>query len=121
MLAIAIFWCVQQGFIFLTDSKRHFPLADKRTEIVIVIFKPDPDAGCDLFVVFRAVSGTAGSKESNGFVRQTGKEVANLEAAGSAVNTETNKINFGFWEIGTFMKIYQIFGQIGRASCRERV
>ena len=70
----------------MTDSKRHFPLADKRTEIVIVIFKPDPDAGCDLFVVFRAVSGTAGSKESNGFARQTGKEVANLEAAGSAVS-----------------------------------
>ena len=94
----------------MTDSKRHFPLADKRTKITIVVFKPDPDTGCDLFVVFQAVSGTAGSKESNGFVRQTGKEVADLEAAGSAVNTETDKINFGLWEIGTFMKIYQIFG-----------
>ena len=45
-------------------------------------------------------------------------EVANLEAAGSAVNTETNKINFGFWEIGTFMKIYQIFGH-PRKGCKN--
>ena len=48
----------------------------------------------------------------------TNEMVANLEAAGSAVNTETNKINFGFWEIGTFMKIYQIFGH-PRKGCKN--
>ena len=76
----------------MTDSKWHFPLADKRTKITIVVFKPDPDTGCDLFVVFQAVSGTAGSKESNGFVRQTGKEVADALAQLAGAPIDKKKI-----------------------------